>query len=176
MHTWIKALYFFTRFSNTPENDINVAKVIFIIFQPIWLLERTPFLSLSNNCSFFSRVVCIKGWKPYLRREEIFTILIIVKLKKAKFYRWKETRRFLLLEIQFHLSPFVSIQSKRKQKQKQASDFSTNENFINASNRVCNNINIIIGTVCFSFFFLSFERSNRDYCCFIHSMTYFISR
>jgi hypothetical protein len=45
----------FTRFTSTGKNDINVAKVIFIILRPIWLLWRTS--PLPNNCSLLSRAV-----------------------------------------------------------------------------------------------------------------------
>jgi hypothetical protein len=58
----------FTRFTSTGKNDINVAKVIFIMFQPIWLHCRASLLP--NNCSLFSRVVHKRKRereKPYLK-------------------------------------------------------------------------------------------------------------
>jgi hypothetical protein len=46
----------FTRFTSIEKDDINVAKVIFIMFRPIWLLRRASLLP--NNCSLLSRAVC----------------------------------------------------------------------------------------------------------------------
>jgi len=56
----------FTRFTSIEKNGINVAKVIFIMFRPIWLLRRTSLLP--NNCSLLSRAVCVREReKPYLK-------------------------------------------------------------------------------------------------------------
>lgn len=124
-----------------------MAKVIFIMFQPIWLLGRPPLTTVLFSQESYASKEREREALSSTKSKEIFTILliIIIKLKKSKnnhtnsnIVKKKRRKNF--------------FQSNHNENQtKQASEYLTNENFINTSDRVCNNINVIIGTVVFFF-------------------------